>query len=169
MSFEQAALAEPLGVGVHAVDQANVRRGDKVAILGAGPIGLSAAITLLDRGIEDVCVVDLSPARLEVARQARCPDHDRGLEDDGSLGRARRTPRPPALLRLELVGTTSSSRRRDRGPAREVVAHCAPAARVSVVALHRKPVTIDFMTVLMKQMSLTGSMDIPSVTSRCSS
>jgi threonine dehydrogenase-like Zn-dependent dehydrogenase len=42
MSFEQAALAEPLGVGMHAVDQANVRRGDKVAILGAGAIGLSA-------------------------------------------------------------------------------------------------------------------------------
>ena len=69
MSFELAALAEPLGVGMHAVDQAEVKSGDKVAVLGAGPIGLSAIATLVDRGIEDIVSIDLSETRLEVARR----------------------------------------------------------------------------------------------------
>ena len=68
MPFEIAALAEPLGVGMNAVDRVDVRPGDRVAVLGAGPIGLSAIATLHDRGIDDVVAVDFSPRRLEVAR-----------------------------------------------------------------------------------------------------
>ena len=40
MNVSRAALLEPLGVAVHAVDLAKIRVGDDVAILGAGPIGL---------------------------------------------------------------------------------------------------------------------------------
>jgi L-iditol 2-dehydrogenase len=40
MDFTGAALLEPLGVAVHAVDLAKIRVGDDVAIVGAGPIGL---------------------------------------------------------------------------------------------------------------------------------
>lgn len=161
MSFEQAALAEPLGVGMHAVDQAKVARGDKVAILGAGPIGLSAALTLLDRGVEDVVVADLSPARLEVARKlgvATTIDSKSGDLWEG-LGRAHGTS---SLFGMPLVGTNVFIEATGSGPLLEqVVMRCAPAARVSVVALHRKPVAVDFMVVLMKQMSLVGSIEYP--------
>jgi L-iditol 2-dehydrogenase len=37
---EAGALLEPLGVAVHAVDLGHVRVGDRVAIVGCGPIGL---------------------------------------------------------------------------------------------------------------------------------
>ncbi len=161
MSFEQAALAEPLGVGMHAVDQAKVERGDKVAILGAGPIGLSAAITLLDRGIEDVVVADLSPARLEVARKLGVPTTIDSRSGDlwEALGRAHGTS---SLFGMPLVGTNVFIEATGSGALLEqVVARCAPASRASVVALHRKPVAIDFMIVLMKQMSLVGSMEYP--------
>jgi 2-desacetyl-2-hydroxyethyl bacteriochlorophyllide A dehydrogenase len=40
LSFEAAALAEPLSCCLHGIDQAGVRAGDRVMILGAGPIGL---------------------------------------------------------------------------------------------------------------------------------
>ena len=49
-----AALSEPLGVGMNAVDRTDVTAGDKVAVFGAGPIGLSAIATLRDRGVADV-------------------------------------------------------------------------------------------------------------------
>ena len=62
-----AALAEPLGVGMNAVNRVEARPGDKVAVFGAGPIGLAAIATLRDRGVEDVVAVDLSPRRLEIA------------------------------------------------------------------------------------------------------
>lgn len=161
MSFETAALAEPLGVGMHAVDQANVRRGDKVAILGAGAIGLSAAHTLLDRGFEDFCVVDLSEARLEVARKLGAPHTIAAKTTDlwqalGALhGRSH-------LYGMELVGTNVFIEATGSGALlEEVVRRGAPSTRVSVVALHRKPVAIDFMIVLMKQMSLVGSIEYP--------
>ncbi len=161
MTFEQAALAEPLGVGMHAVDQANVRPGDKVAILGAGAIGLSAAVTLLDRGIEDVCVVDLSAARLEVAKKLGVPHvvESRTADLWEALGEIHGRQ---SFYGSPLVGTNVFIEATGSGALLEqVVARCAPATRVSVVALHRKPVSIDFMTVLMKQMTLVGAMEYP--------
>lgn len=44
VSLDEGALMEPLSVGVHACKRANIRFGDVVLILGAGPIGL---VTLL--------------------------------------------------------------------------------------------------------------------------
>lgn len=40
MDAEDAAVLEPLGVAIHAWDLSHVRLGDRVAIVGAGPIGL---------------------------------------------------------------------------------------------------------------------------------
>ena len=62
-----AALAEPLAVGMHAADQAEVQPGEGVAVFGCGPIGLAAIATLIDRGHERVVAVDLSPTRLDLA------------------------------------------------------------------------------------------------------
>ena len=57
-----AALAEPTAVSMQAVNQAEVRPGDTVAVFGCGPIGLLAIATLADRGIADVVAIDLEPA-----------------------------------------------------------------------------------------------------------
>ncbi len=40
MTYQEAALAEPLGTAVHAVKAAGVRQGDTVAVVGSGPLGL---------------------------------------------------------------------------------------------------------------------------------
>ena len=40
VSLEQAALTEPLSVGLHAINKININRDDKYLILGAGTIGL---------------------------------------------------------------------------------------------------------------------------------
>jgi L-iditol 2-dehydrogenase len=40
MSFEQAALAEPLAIALHSLALASIRAGEHVAVIGAGPIGL---------------------------------------------------------------------------------------------------------------------------------
>ena len=42
MSFEEAALVQPLGIGLHAVrDRGRVAAGETVLVVGAGPIGLA--------------------------------------------------------------------------------------------------------------------------------
>ncbi|WP_246168244.1 zinc-dependent alcohol dehydrogenase [Paenibacillus antarcticus] len=61
---EVAALMEPMSVGRHGAFSSNPGPTDKVVVLGAGPIGLSAAASLIAEGITNVCVVDIDDWRL---------------------------------------------------------------------------------------------------------
>jgi L-iditol 2-dehydrogenase len=62
-------LLEPLGVAVHAVDLAKIRVGDRVAILGAGPIGLCILQLAQLAGADAVYVADRFAWRLELAER----------------------------------------------------------------------------------------------------
>ncbi|MDF1645192.1 MAG: zinc-binding dehydrogenase [Pseudomonadales bacterium] len=67
LSSQAAALTEPLAVGIHAVNKANLQ-GDEVAlVIGCGPIGLAVIAALKMRGIETVLASDLSPNRRQRA------------------------------------------------------------------------------------------------------
>ena len=65
---ERAALVEPFAVGVHAVRQARLPAGARVAVIGAGTIGLVTALAALAAGAAEVLVTDRVPERLERAR-----------------------------------------------------------------------------------------------------
>jgi L-iditol 2-dehydrogenase len=65
---EEAALLEPLGVAIHAVDLARIRVGDSAAVLGAGPIGLLILQVARLAGADPVFVTDKFAWRLERAR-----------------------------------------------------------------------------------------------------
>jgi L-iditol 2-dehydrogenase len=64
----EAALLEPLGVGIHAVDLARIRVGDSVVILGAGPIGLLLLQVARLSGADPVFMIDPLRWRLDRAR-----------------------------------------------------------------------------------------------------
>jgi threonine dehydrogenase-like Zn-dependent dehydrogenase len=68
ISYEVAAMCEPLSVAMHGVNRAEVKPGDKVVVFGCGPIGLGMILWLVDRGVTDVVALDLSEERLERAR-----------------------------------------------------------------------------------------------------
>lgn len=40
LSYDELALAEPLSIGAHAVERANIQKNEFVLVIGAGPIGL---------------------------------------------------------------------------------------------------------------------------------
>jgi (R,R)-butanediol dehydrogenase/meso-butanediol dehydrogenase/diacetyl reductase len=93
-TFESAALAQPLAVGVHAVRRSGVRPGDSVVLLGAGAIG-SFVCAGLEGHDGPVLAVDVDPARLEAARalgatdtvlisRSAGPDDVRGIVEDGA-------------------------------------------------------------------------------------
>jgi 2-desacetyl-2-hydroxyethyl bacteriochlorophyllide A dehydrogenase len=67
VSYDVAALCEPLAVAMHGVNRAEVKAGDKVVVFGCGPIGLGMILWLVDRGITDVVALDLAPERRERA------------------------------------------------------------------------------------------------------
>lgn len=68
LPYEQAALLEPLACAVHGCDRIPAKVGDKVAVIGAGPIGLMFMNILALSGCQ-VIAVDLSDYRLEEARK----------------------------------------------------------------------------------------------------
>lgn len=67
VSFAEAAMVEPLAVGVHAATKARIRPGDIGLVMGAGPIGLVTALSALAAGCARVYVTDLAPKKLEIA------------------------------------------------------------------------------------------------------
>ena len=64
---EQAALAEPLSCALHAVELANPRAGDTVAVVGAGTIGLLLVQLASRARAALVAVSEPDPARRELA------------------------------------------------------------------------------------------------------
>jgi len=62
-------LADVFPTGYHATEQARVKPGDSVAIFGAGPVGLMAAMSARIRGASEIYVVDVVKDRLDKVRE----------------------------------------------------------------------------------------------------
>jgi len=95
VGVEEAAMTEPAAVAVHALRQAGIDIGDRVLILGAGPIGLMAGMWAQAWGAGKVMLVDIDPQRLEFAEGlafthvCNCADDDlaawvKDLTDQGA-------------------------------------------------------------------------------------
>ncbi|PRY76343.1 D-xylulose reductase [Yoonia maritima] len=67
VSFAEAAMVEPLAVGVHAATKARIKPGDVAVVMGAGPIGMVTALSALAAGCARVFVSDLAEKKLEIA------------------------------------------------------------------------------------------------------
>ncbi len=161
MPLAHAALGEPLGIGMQAVNQADVAPGDSVAVFGCGPIGLMAVATLLDRGIHDVVAVDLSPTRRALAERLGAQAVLDPAADDvwAELARLHGTapfrfgPTPATDAFIEASGAPSVIG--------DVIRHGRVDGRMAVVALHFAPVATDYLTLLMKQFTIRGSIEYP--------
>ena len=68
-SMEQGAMIEPLAIGAYAAQLAGALRGQCVAILGAGPIGLSVLLASRQAGAARIYVSDPIAARRAFAHQ----------------------------------------------------------------------------------------------------
>lgn len=69
LSFEEAALIEPLACSLRGIDNAGIRAGDFVAIIGAGPIGLILLQLVKIAGASMVIQTDMEEYRLKLARE----------------------------------------------------------------------------------------------------
>ncbi len=70
VSLDEAAISEPLAIGVYAVRQSIPMKGAKIGILGAGPIGLSVLLPSRAQGADKIYVTDRIAERLAVASGA---------------------------------------------------------------------------------------------------
>ena len=70
MNIEQAALLEPFGTGLHAVEQSCLKAGDSAVVEGPGPIGLSIAMAARALGVTSIVMtgLEVDADRLALAR-----------------------------------------------------------------------------------------------------
>lgn len=69
MSYDEAAISEPLAIGLYAVNGSIPMNGAKIGILGFGPIGMSVLLPALSLGAEAAYVTDKIDDRLAIAKQ----------------------------------------------------------------------------------------------------
>jgi len=162
MSFERAALVEPLSVAMHAVNTAAPLASDKVVVYGAGCIGLGAVVALRHKGVRDIAVIDFSDERLQRARQLGASTVINPARDDvlACLGAAHGSGN---LYGMPTVGSNVFIEAAGATAAFEEIVRLAPAgARMVVVSLHKKPAPLDLQLVLMKELQIKGSIGYPS-------
>jgi len=68
ITLEEGALAEPLSVAWHAVNNSPFQKGDDALVIGAGPVGLAVVQVLKARGAGEILVSEVSARRQELAR-----------------------------------------------------------------------------------------------------
>lgn len=68
LSAKELALIEPFSISCHALSRAEVKEGDNLLIMGAGPIGLFAMIKAKAMGAR-VMIADMLESRLNLAKE----------------------------------------------------------------------------------------------------
>jgi (R,R)-butanediol dehydrogenase/meso-butanediol dehydrogenase/diacetyl reductase len=134
-------LVEPTAVAVHALARAELRAGERLAVVGAGPIGLLTALVARQGGAE-VTLVSRNPGRAQRAERL-------GLRtvapEDAPAAFA---GNPPAIA-MECAGTASAA-----AQALELV---APLGRVVVVGIASEPLPIEPLPLVFKEVDVRGA------------
>ena len=139
-----AALAQPLAVGLHAVSRSGVQPGDTVVIMGAGAIGSFILAGL--RGHEgEVVVVDIDAHRLAAAEELGAT-HTIQLTADMSTGDIAAQVGKPVDLVVESAGAPGSA-----ALALELVAR---GGRVLLVGLAKEPQALALASVVLREVDI---------------
>lgn len=161
VSLDHAALVEPLSVASHAVNRADPRPGESVAIFGVGPIGLGVIIALRIKGVEDIVAFDLSPLRREraLALGARAAFDPRetapaeALRTLRGVGALRGVEYPKTDIYFEVSGAP--------GLLSQITEFCMKGSRIITVAMHRQPVALDGTRLMSREISIIGASGYP--------
>lgn len=69
VSFEEASIVEPLACVYSGIEKCEIKPGDNVLIIGAGPIGIMHAMFAKFSGAANVFISNRSTSRLDIAKQ----------------------------------------------------------------------------------------------------
>ncbi len=95
LSFERAAMVEPVSVALHGVHRAGVQPGQRVVVVGAGMIGLLVVQVLKAKGAGEIIAVDLDDSKLQMALELGADSiskNSAGMELDAAIEAVGITP-----------------------------------------------------------------------------
>jgi (R,R)-butanediol dehydrogenase/meso-butanediol dehydrogenase/diacetyl reductase len=143
LSLKSAALAEPAAVAVHDVRRAGLQQGEKVVVVGGGPIGLLVASVAQAYG-GDVLVLEPNEARRAFAR-------DLGLrvEDPAQANVPGWTENAGVPVAFEVSGAPAGIE--------SAIQSLGVRGRLVVVAIHAQPPPVNLFRVFWRELTLIGA------------
>ncbi|NMM47845.1 zinc-dependent alcohol dehydrogenase [Marinigracilibium pacificum] len=161
ITSEKGALVEPLSVGLAAINHTNLNKDDNILVSGCGTIGLVTIAGLKAKGYENIIASDISEKRLELAKKLGAkmtynPKSDGDLGDVisekfgmvDSLNYAGQLPNLNAAF--ECTGVSAIFK--------QITEVLAPDAKLTVLAIYRKPTEFDPNNVVYKRLNIKGSL-----------
>lgn len=161
--WEVAALNEPMAVALHAVNRTAPQPGAKVAIFGAGPIGLGALLGYRRKGAAHVVVIDIQPDRLAKALEIGADAViNSATENVADRLRELHGEAPPTLI----PGTRPDTDIYLDAAGVAIVPQTATSvaksgATLGIVAVHKTPVELDFGSILLNELTIVWAMGYP--------
>jgi (R,R)-butanediol dehydrogenase/meso-butanediol dehydrogenase/diacetyl reductase len=158
VSDELGALLEPLAVGLHALDRGGARAGDRVAVLGYGPIGACTALVGRAMGME------ILVCETHAGRRARAEGH--GFASFDPVGEVRDVARE--VRRLTGEGADVAVDCSGAVPALEAAPEMTKrGGRVVIAGIPKQPVPVDAGRMVLYERSLVATLgyanDLPRV------
>lgn len=147
LPLEIGALAEPLAVAVHDVRRARIVAGEKVLVVGGGPIGLLIALVAGAQGA-DVRISEPNEYRRALAQRLGLSTLDPGSEDIAVS----------VDVWTETAGVDAAFEVSGAPQGLHAATHALRVrGRLVVVAIHSAPVATDLFRVFWRELELIGA------------
>lgn len=147
LSLVAGSLAEPLACAVRSVRLSGVAAGQRLLVLGAGPIGLCCVAVARAKGVEAIIASDVAPGRLAIAEQWGARATVNARERDVAAFVQEAHPGGVDAV-IDAVGTTAV-----RGQA---VASVVPGGRVVFIGLHDEESVVPANYIIRQEVAITG-------------
>ncbi len=150
MSLDVAAMIEPIAVTVHAIARGGGAEGKRIIVLGAGPIGNLTAQVAQASGAKAVMITDISPYKLDKARECGIEFVVNTAEEDLGTAIQRDFGPEKADLILECVGVEATMT--------DAIINARKGSTIVVVGVFGKKPQVDLGLVQDRELSLVGTL-----------
>lgn len=147
-TLRQGAMVEPLSVALQGVRQSGLQAGDRVLIMGAGPIGLLTLQCALLGGARMVAVSEVDPIRAEAAARLGATAVLNPTRDNIGVRVCNLTDGLGPDLILVCTGAP--------GPIEDAISLARKGSTIFLLGLCVQPVPADFMSVVLKNLRIEG-------------
>ncbi len=156
-SFDDAVLTEPLAVATHGKNIAEIKPHENVVIYGAGTIGLCALEAVLAIGCKSPVIVDINVERLKLAEKIGGSAFNPSVDGEistflidhfGSYMSPFGTKTVDVDAYIDCAGAESIIA--------EILRISKPKARISIVAVYKKPIVLDINPFQRNELTIHG-------------
>ncbi len=149
LSFEHAALVEPLSVAVHAIGRTPLVLNDTAVVVGTGMVGLLVVQALRVAGCGEIVAVDVDQGRLDLACDLGATLGLRADRDDVLAAVQRKTEGRGADVVVEVVGHTDT--------VKTAVAVVKKGGHLTIVGNLSPTVELPLQSIVTREISMVGT------------